>query len=101
MTFNEFQENTRNTANGDDDVANWALGLAGETGEVVEHIKKYLYHGAVLEKEELCGELGDLLWYAAVLASSFGINLDDVARTNVAKLQARYPTGFVAGGGSR
>jgi NTP pyrophosphatase (non-canonical NTP hydrolase) len=39
-------------------------------------------------------ELGDVLWYAAVLAHLAGVSLEDVATANVTKLQARYPAGF-------
>lgn len=70
------------------------LGLAGETGEVVDYMKKVLYHGHALDKEKLSDELGDVLWYIAELASAMGLDLDRVARQNVEKLKARYPEGF-------
>lgn len=74
--------------------ANFALGLAGEAGETAELIKKHLYHGAPLDKEKLRKELGDVLWYVAMLARNAGLTLSDVALGNVAKLRARYPDGF-------
>lgn len=70
-----------------------ALGLTGEAGEVAELVKKHLFHDKPIDVEKLKKELGDVLWYVAATAACFGIELDDVARTNVAKLAARYPAG--------
>lgn len=64
------------------------MGLAGETGEVVEPCKKHFRDG----KEpgpELLLELGDVLHYLTVIAASYGWTLDDVANANVVKLEAR------------
>lgn len=71
-----------------------ALGLAGEAGEAVDHIKKVEGHGHPLVANALTSELGDVLWYVAAIASAYGLNLGDVAAMNVAKLRARYPEGF-------
>jgi NTP pyrophosphatase (non-canonical NTP hydrolase) len=71
-----------------------ALGLTGESGEVAEMIKKAFYHGHPLEKEKLSKELGDVLWYLAVMASGLGLSLDEIAKENIEKLRARYPEGF-------
>lgn len=71
------------------------LGLAGETGEVVDGVKKFLYHGhAELSKSVIVQELGDLLWYIANLASLYDLTLAQVAEFNIAKLMDRYPDGF-------
>jgi NTP pyrophosphatase (non-canonical NTP hydrolase) len=78
-----------------------ALGLAGETGELIELIKKHRYHGKSLDREKLKSELGDILWYLTDIATECGLSLVDVAQSNVYKLEARYPNGFVLGGGKR
>lgn len=75
-------------------LANWALGLAGEVGEVCEPIKKHLFHGKPLQREALIAELGDVLWYLEALAQTLGTTLGDVADVNVSKLDARWPNGF-------
>lgn len=72
----------------------WALGLTGEAGEVADLLKKGYGHGHGVDTEKLKKELGDVLWYLAVLADAFGMTLEDVARANVEKLRARYPAGF-------
>lgn len=71
-----------------------AMGLAGEAGEVVDYLKKTLHHGHPLDREKVKKELGDVLWYVAETASALGLDLDDVATTNVDKLRKRYPEGF-------
>lgn len=71
-----------------------ALGLAGEGGEVVELIKKALFHGTELPREQLKKELGDVLWYLAAIATTNGLSLSEVAAANIKKLQVRYPGGF-------
>jgi len=73
---------------------NFALGIAGEAGEVADYIKKVLYHGHVMDEEVLCKELGDVLWYVTTLASTAGLTLEEVARKNIEKLRKRYPDGF-------
>jgi NTP pyrophosphatase (non-canonical NTP hydrolase) len=82
------------THNQRDQLSVGALGLAGEAGEVIELIKKHLYHGRDLPADKLLLELGDVLWYVTYTADALGLTLEDVARTNNQKLRARYPQGF-------
>jgi NTP pyrophosphatase (non-canonical NTP hydrolase) len=70
-----------------------ALGLAGESGEVVDTIKKYLYGSHDLDAAEMLKELGDTLWYLVLLADTLGFSLDDVIQKNVVKLRSRYQSG--------
>jgi NTP pyrophosphatase (non-canonical NTP hydrolase) len=71
-----------------------ALGLAGETGEVVDLIKKFLHHGAPLDKSKLIQELGDVRWYLEYLAMILETDMATIEAVNVAKLRGRYPDGF-------
>ncbi len=70
-----------------------ALGLAGETGELVDAIKKHLYGSHQLDAAEMLKELGDTLWYLVLLADTLGFSLDDVIQKNVGKLRSRYQSG--------
>lgn len=70
------------------------LGLAGESGETVDYLKKVIYHYHSLDREKLQKELGDVLWYVAEMCSALDINLEDVMVQNIAKLKERYPEGF-------
>lgn len=86
-----FAENPRNMA-----VANWAMGVAGEAGELCDYLKKCLFHGHQVDAEKVAKEAGDVLWYLAVLLEEYGLTLQEVAEKNEAKLRARYPEGFSA-----
>src|SRR4051812_9943395 len=68
------------------------LGLAGETGELLNEYKKYLRDGSAHERfrERLKEELGDLLWYLADAASKFDLSLSDVATANLDKVRERW-----------
>lgn len=74
----------------DDDLIMTA-GLGGETGEVLEEIKKY--HRDCLDldemRERLMLELGDMLYYMNIIATRYGIPMDQVVKANVEKLEKR------------
>lgn len=98
MRLDEYQTLAARTSQTDqpfrDRLACAGLGLAGEPGEVVDIIKKVLFHGHPLDREQIGKELGDVLWYVAETATTLGLSLEDIARGNIAKLRARYPEGF-------
>ena len=75
-------------------LTNVCLGLAGESGEIIEHVKKVVFHGHQLDRDYLKKEIGDVLWYVAAMASALDLDLGEVAQANVDKLKARYPEGF-------
>jgi NTP pyrophosphatase (non-canonical NTP hydrolase) len=104
MNFNEYQAEARKTAVYPDFGNNlWypALGLNGESGEVAEVVKKiYRDHQTTGEaKERLVKELGDVLWYLALLADELDVPLDDVAQANIRKLADRQNRGKLHGSG--
>jgi NTP pyrophosphatase (non-canonical NTP hydrolase) len=71
-----------------------ALGLAGESGEVVDLIKKQVCHKHGIDRDVIAKELGDVLWYVAAIATKLDLKLSDIADLNIDKLKARYPEGF-------
>ena len=73
---------------------NGVLGLTGEAGEVSDLVKKGIFHEKGIDLEHLKKELGDCAWYLAMICDACGFTLDDVMRTNIDKLKARYPEGF-------
>lgn len=104
MDFHEYQIASARTIPNDPGAPEkmiFALGLAGEAGEVAEIFKKHFGHAVPLDLAALIEELGDLLWYAAAIATAYDVSLEHIAELNVAKLRRRYPAGFVTGGGNR
>ena len=98
-TLDEFQRLASRTANvhagpQTDHLANFALGLTGEAGEVADMVKIHIFHGHRLDETEMKKELGDVLWYVSQLAEVLDMDLSDIADMNIKKLQKRYPLGF-------
>ena len=79
------------------------LGLTGEAGEVANKVKKIIRDGSDSKDEKLVSEIkseiGDCLWYIAVLASDFGIKLSDIASANIEKLALRQKNNTIHGSG--
>lgn len=100
MTFKEYEKQARKTAIYTPEAAIIypALGLAGETGEVVEKIKKWVRDGT-LDKESVAKEMGDVLWYLAALAGDLNLSLDEIADKNLQKLADRASRGVLRGSG--
>lgn len=76
------------------DLMHMALGLAGESGEVVDLIKKSVVNGHPLDAEKMVEELGDVLFYIQGLAIALGVSLDSIQAYNVDKLTRRYKDGY-------
>lgn len=106
MTLNEYQARALNTAANKtkhNELFHLLLGLVGEAGEISEKMKKIVRdHNsdeAKVDRNDLKKELGDVLWYTAVLADYFDIQLEDVARHNIDKLVSRQKRGVIGGSG--
>lgn len=98
MTINEYQKLAMTTLNPEldkkDVLINGVMGLCGESGEVIDLVKKHLAQGHELDKEKLAKELGDVAWYLAETATAIGYSLEDIFQMNIDKLKKRYPEGF-------
>jgi len=74
-----------------------ALGLSAEAGEFGDLVKKCLFQGKELNKENkelMVKELGDVMWYLAQGCMALGVTIDEVLWANIDKLEKRYPNGF-------
>lgn len=98
MTINEYQQLAMTTLNREldkkDVLINGVMGLCGESGEVIDIVKKHLAHGHELDREHMLEELGDVAWYLAEVAYALDASLEDVLAANIEKLRRRYPEGF-------
>lgn len=101
MKLNDFQNLSKRTLPKRESLeeknmalANYSIGLAGESGEAIDHVKKFVFHGHELNVEEVKKELGDVLHYLAGIATMCDLTLEEIATENITKLQKRFPKGF-------
>ena len=98
MEINEYQKLAMTTLNKNlskkEVLINGVMGLCGESGEVIDIVKKHLAQGHELDIERIIKELGDVAWYLAETAYAIGVDLETVLKQNIDKLKKRYPEGF-------
>jgi NTP pyrophosphatase (non-canonical NTP hydrolase) len=107
MNFNDYQQKALQTNLAKDDkfkeLMQQVLGLADEAGEVQSLFKKWIRDQdadfAKLDHMNIKKELGDVLWYIAVIAHDLDIPLDDIAEYNIEKLASRQTRGTLRGSG--
>lgn len=107
MELSEYQKKALETAHYPEKykIIYSAMGLSNEAGEVIGKIKKWLRgddgDGDISDerKESLKGELGDVLWYLAVLADDLGLDLEEIAELNIEKLKSRKERNKLHGDG--
>lgn len=75
-------------------ILNGCLGLSGEAGEFNDMVKKWIFHEKPLDVDHAQKEVGDILWYIAMICHSFGWDMSKIMQMNIDKLKARYPDGF-------
>ncbi len=93
MDFDEYQKAANRTLMGKEQVlTNCALGLAGESGEVADLIRKYTFQSEKLDHDQLIKEMGDVLWYLSQISEWADIPFDKVAEDNINRLKKRYPS---------
>lgn len=98
MDINEYQKLAMRTLNPEIDkkelILNASMGLCGESGEVIDLVKKHLFQGHDLDDEKIIKELGDVAWYLAEAATALNVNLSEILEKNIKKLENRFPDGF-------
>ena len=97
MDINLYQQLAFRSAgrrDNDKQITNAILGLCGESGELADLYKKQQFHDHPFNKDKMVDELGDILWYVALLATALEVPLSEVAQHNIDKLMRRYPEGF-------
>lgn len=104
-TLNDYQKDAMSTAiyGEKNKIIYPSLGLAGETGEVCEKVKKVIRDNDGVfsdeKKQELAKEIGDVLWYVANLSNDIGFTLEDIALMNRDKLFSRKERNVLHGSG--
>ncbi len=93
----QYQEGCKRTVrefpSKNEEIMTWGLGIAGEAGDVAGCIKKTVAH----QNDQTPGikeNLGDTIWYIAMICNFYGWSLEDVIKGNMEKLEKRFPKGF-------
>ena len=103
--MNEYQRLASTTAKYPEDtgLVYTVLGMASEAGEVAGKLKKVFRDDAGKispeRREQLLSEVGDVLWYVAMVAMELGSSLSAVAEANLDKLLDRDTRGVIGGDG--
>ena len=71
-----------------------ALGCVTEAGELADTVKETLYYGKQFDRTNAVEEIGDIMWYTAILCSALNVSLEEVMQRNIDKLRQRYPEKF-------
>ena len=97
MGLKEYQDlckrSAKSFATKDHELMTWGLGIAGEAGDVASCIKKTIAH----ENDQRHGikeNIGDTMWYAAMICNFYGWDLQEILDSNIDKLKKRFPNGF-------
>lgn len=70
------------------------MGIATESGELLDALKKHLFYGKPLDIVNIKEELGDKEWYTALALDTLLSDYEEIMTTNNAKLRKRYPHKF-------
>jgi NTP pyrophosphatase (non-canonical NTP hydrolase) len=97
VEIKEYQEACKKTAkvmeDKDKEICNWGLGVAGEAGDVASCIKKEVFHENKKAKDGIRENIGDMMWYVAMICNFYDWSLDDILSENLEKLNERYSSG--------
>lgn len=97
VKIKEYQEACNKSAcvleDKDKQICFWGLGIAGEAGDVASCIKKVVFHENDKLKDGIRENIGDMMWYTAMICNFYGWELDEILSENLEKLNKRYSSG--------
>ncbi|MBU2595415.1 nucleoside triphosphate pyrophosphohydrolase family protein, partial [Patescibacteria group bacterium] len=92
MNLDDYQKMVKKTAakyrSKEKTIMTWGLGIAGEAGDVAGCIKKTYSHNDD-QKKGIKENLGDTMWYIAMICNFYGWSLDELLDENIKKLSKR------------
>lgn len=105
MEFDKYQSQALTTAKPTAFCYDYLIpGLAAEAGEISGKFAKWIRDGDISEVDfwqSISEEIGDVLWFLAVLSNEIGENLSDIAQRNLDKLADRQERGVIGGSGDK
>ncbi|MFA5174442.1 MAG: NUDIX domain-containing protein [Candidatus Pacearchaeota archaeon] len=97
LNLSEYQKLAKITAKKfetpEKEILTWGLGITGEAGDIAGCIKKTYAHDND-QRQGIRENIGDMLWYAAMICNFFGWDLQEILNENIEKLKKRYPDGM-------
>ena len=101
LTMSAYQQQAAKTAIYPLDKADQYLiaGLAGEVGELASIFAKHWRGDGDLNHDHATAELGDILWFVAMLTERLDTDLSTIAQNNLNKLADRANRGKLKGSG--
>jgi NTP pyrophosphatase (non-canonical NTP hydrolase) len=71
-----------------------AMGISTESGELLDAFKRKLFYGKPLDVVNVKEEIGDIMWYIAILMRELDLDFEEMLQLNIDKLKARFPEKF-------
>lgn len=71
-----------------------AMGIGTEAGELLDAFKRKLFYGKPLDVVNVKEEVGDIMWYIAILLRELDLDFEEILQLNIDKLRARFPDKF-------
>lgn len=91
MDAKTYMQLALRTASEENKMIHACFGIGGESGEILDIVKKSVFYGKELNREHLVEEIGDALWYFNLLIHALDSSWGEVFEANIRKLEARYP----------
>ena len=76
------------------DLIHATMGISTEAGELLDVMKKHLAYGKQVDLVNIAEEVGDVLWYVAIILRRLNMSFEEVMQMNINKLQKRFPDKF-------
>lgn len=76
------------------DLLHATMGMSTEANELVDQMKKVIFYGKPMDTANIVEELGDVLFYVAIVCRELNVSMERIGEINIAKLKKRYPDAF-------
>lgn len=99
MNWNEYlveSEKTLIDKGKMENILHGCIGASTEAGELLDAYKKVHFYSKPLDVINVKEEIGDIMWYVAILCRELDLNMEDILNTNINKLRARFPNKFTS-----
>lgn len=93
-TYLTESERTLKDKGKDMNLLHGTVGICTEAGELLDAFKRNIFYGKELDTVNVKEEIGDIMWYIAIMCRELNMDMGDILQTNIDKLKARFPEKF-------